>query len=144
MLLAGAILNFSLVLFAREISELGSVLLLTGTALGCLFLLILLSIGCCRIFNIIHSGILRFLLLYTANLVMVFVFLFLFVRVLGGASMAVVDGAVSSSELRGLSIQAALPLLALAQLVIVPWVLVAVVVLNRMAFRVKQDEKPVS
>jgi len=58
--------------------------------------------------------------------------------------MAVVDGAVSSSELRGLSIQAALPLLALAQLVIVPWVLVAVVVLNRMAFRVKQDEKPVS
>ncbi|MBN1264345.1 MAG: hypothetical protein JXA25_02550 [Anaerolineales bacterium] len=142
--MVGAILKFSLVLFAREISELGSVLLLAGTALGCLFLLILLSIGCCRLFYLIHSGILKFLLLYTANLVMVFVFLFLFVRILGGASMAVIDGAVSSSELRGLSIQAAHPLLALAQLVIVPWVLVAVVVLNRIAFRGKQDEQPVS
>jgi uncharacterized membrane protein len=133
-LLVGILLNLVLILGDRSASSTPSFMFLAGTAAGLVLLICSAILAVGAVSSRIRSGLLRFVLLYGANLIIVFIVIWLFVRMIGGASMAVVDGVVPPGELRRASLSAALPLLGIAQLVIIPWVLIAVIILRRKNF----------
>jgi len=137
MLLLGILLNLALILMDRPAPSLSSFTFLAGTGA----VLALIAGSAVLVVGVLgsrtHSGLLRFVLLFGANLIMVFIITWLFVRMVGGVSMAVVDGVVPPGELRRASLSAALPLFGLAQLVIVPWVIISVVILGRVDFKEK-------
>jgi hypothetical protein len=75
------------------------------------------------------------LVLYGVWFVLAFGIAWLVARILGGASMAVVDGVADSGAVRRGTLEMAGVLLLFAQVMIVPWVLGAGRVLRRMGVR---------
>jgi len=138
-LFAGGLLNISISLSERQfVGDSIQPLLWTAVLAS---LLLVESAADYFAFTRLPGKLPRFMLLYASWLLLGGAAGWLFLQALGGASMAVVDGAASPADVRSASIEALLPLFLVGQVVVVPWVLGSLWAINRWILPINPAEQ---